>query len=209
MDKIKSQSSVSGKPPAAARAAQPQTLVTKPTRSLAGAPLVALVAFVALAGCATMIPPADDTPPRLELTIIGPGLGTRTMTNPPQARWSGEGGSQLFDLLPDTGYNFRLVVSDAGGAARAHLRMPREFTVSNLSPAAVREEVDALQRSLTLLGSRDDPRTGLIIAGRFRTQATGILVFDFAAEGDDFGGTPGRRNQTFMIVQVGAGAGRP
>jgi len=137
MDKVKSQSSVSGKPPAAARAAQPQTLVTNPTRSLAGAPLVVL------AGCATMIPPADDTPPRLKLTIIGPGLGTRTMTNPPQARWLGEGGVQLFDLLPDTGYNFRLV------------------------------------------------------------------VLDFEAEGDDFGGTPGRRNQTFMIVQVAVGAGRP
>src|SRR5262245_31845872 len=91
----------------------------------------AFLAVACLPGCATTIPATDDSPPRLELTVTGPGIGTRTMTNPPRARWTGDGGAQLFDLSPGGLYTFRLVTSDSGGAARAHLRMPIAFTVSN------------------------------------------------------------------------------
>ena len=129
------------------------------------------------------------------------------MTNPPRDEWTGEGGTQFFDLLRDTRYNFTFVVSDSGGVARAHLRMPLEFTVSNLGPAAVQNEADALLRRLTLLGNRADPRTGLVITGSFQTPSTGTLSFAFQTEGSDFGGTAGSSNQRFMNVQASVGAG--
>ena len=156
-----------------------------------------------------MIPARDATPPRLDLTISGPGLGRRTMTNPPRGEWAGEGGTQLFDLSHNTRYNFTFVVSDSGGVARAHLRMPVGFTVSSLSPAAVQNEADALLRRLTLLGNRADPRTGLVITGSFQTTSTGTLSFAFQTEGDDFGGAAGSVNQRFMNVQASVGAGTP
>jgi len=172
-------------------------------RRLAGA---LVLASAASAGCAITIPASDATPPRVELTISGPGIGTRTMTNPPRARWVGDDGAQLFTLLPDARYTFRVVVSDPGGVGRAHLRVPLEFTVIDLSPAAVRNEPGPLQRSLTLIGSRGDPRNGLVITGSFRTHASGILAFDFNVEGDDFGGASGAPNRTAMSVQVNAGS---
>jgi hypothetical protein len=70
----------------------------------------------------------------------------------------------------------------------------------------VRDEPGSLERRLTLVGSRGDPRNSLLITGSFRTPAgAGLLIFDFNAEGDDFGGTSGAPNRTFMSVTVGAG----
>ena len=63
-------------------------------------PVVPALLALALGGCRTMIPATDGTPPRLELTITGPGIGRQTMTNPPRAQWSGSGGAQIFDLAP-------------------------------------------------------------------------------------------------------------
>lgn len=163
-------------------------------------PVVPALLALALGGCRTMIPATDGTPPRLELTITGPGIGRQTMTNPPRAQWSGSGGAQLFDLAPRSRYNFTLTVSDSGGVSRAHLRMPATFTVSELSPAAVTNDVDALVRRLTLVGNRDDPRTGLVIAGTLETPTSGGLSFDFQAEGADFGGTAGTPNQANLNV---------
>lgn len=149
-----------------------------------------------------MIPATDNVPPRLELTITGPGVGRRTMTNPPRDEWTGEGGVQLFDLQRNSRYDFMFVVSDSGGVARAHVRMPAEFTILRLSPEAVQSEADALQRRLTLLGNRSDPRTGLVITGSFQTPTAGGLTFEFQTEGDDFGGTAGSSNQRFMNVSA-------
>lgn len=168
-------------------------------------PIVTALLAVALGGCRTMIPATDTTPPRVELTITGPGIGRQTMTNPPRSQWTGSGGAQLFDLQRRAPYRFTLVVSDSGGVARAHLRMPATFTVSDLSPAGVTNTTDALSRSLTLLGSRDDPRTGLVIGGTFETPAAGGLSFEFQAEADDFGGTSGARNQAFLNVNASVG----
>jgi hypothetical protein len=169
----------------------------------------ALLAAAWLAGCATTIPATDDTPPRLELTIRGPAIGTQTMSNPPRAQWTAAGGAQLFDLVPGGSYNFRFVVSDSGGVARAHLRMPAGFTVSNLGPAGVTNDADALQRRLTLRGTRDDPRTGLVIGGVFQVPTAGNLSFDFQGEGDDFGGVAARTNQTFLTVTAAYGLATP
>ena len=169
----------------------------------------ALLAAAWMGGCATTIPATDDTPPRLELSVRGPGIGVQTMTNPPRARWTGSRGAQLFDLVPGGRYSFRFAVSDSGGAARAHLRMPVEFTVSDLAPAGVTNDADTLLRSLTLRGSRDDPRTGLVITGIFQVPASGSLSFDFQGEGDDFGGVAARTNQTAMTVTAAYGLATP
>ena len=169
----------------------------------------ALLAAAWMGGCATTIPATDDTPPRLELSVRGPGIGVQTMANPPRARWTGSGGAQLFDLVPGGRYNFRFVVSDSGGVARAHLRMPAGFTVSDLAPAGVTSDADTLLRRLTLLGRRDDPRTGLVITGTFQVPASGNLSFDFQGEGDDFGGVAARTNQTAITVTAAYGLVNP
>ena len=168
-------------------------------------PVMTVLLAGALGGCRTMIPATDTTPPRLELTITGPGIGRQRMTNPPRAGWTGSGGAQLFDLTQRAQYRFSLVISDSGGVARAHLRMPASFTVSDLSPAGVTNTTDALLRSLTLLGNRDDPRTGLVIDGTF-VPTEGSLSFEFQAEAADYGGTSGGGpNRAFLNVTASVG----
>ncbi len=161
------------------------------------------------AGCSTMIPESDTTQPEITLTITGPGIGTKRMTNPPNDVWAGPGGSQLFDLLRGTTYNFTLSVSDQGGTAYASFNFPREFTLIEISPAEVRIGTDALTTTLRLLGDRDDPRTGLVMSGRFRTPDldphSGIAL-DFRTEGRDFGGRSGTSpNVRFMRVNASVG----
>lgn len=161
------------------------------------------LAAICMSGCATTIPSTDTTPPELRLVISGPGIGRHEMTNPPRSSWTGPSGAQLFDLLPNTEYNYVLTVSDRGGAARANLRMPDNFTVVELNPSDATQGTTTLEITLTLRGSRSDPRTALVIAGKFRTPdlpSGEVLVFDFNVEGDDFGGASGSPNQRFMSV---------
>jgi hypothetical protein len=87
--------------------------------------------------------------------------------------------------------------------------MPAGFTVSDLAPAGVTNDADTLQRRLTLRGSRDDPRTGLVITGIFQVPAGGNLSFGFQGEGDDFGGVAARTNQTFLTVTAAYGLATP
>lgn len=151
-------------------------------------------------GCATTIPATDNEKPRVELIISGPGIGTESMSNPPREVWLGEGGTQLFDLSPDEEYGFTLIVSDEGGVARATLQMPDEFEILELEPDDVIREAHPISHRLTVTGTREDPRTTLVISGRFRT--TGALGFDFNVEGTDFGGSAGTPNQRFLQVQA-------
>ena len=172
--------------------------------------IITTVIFLALVivGCATTIPRTDTELPEIRLEITGPGIGRQVMTKPPRDNWTGPGGVQLFDLVPNTVYRFILTVSDQGGVARANIRMPDNFIVTNLAPSTT-EEVVGISRSLTQLGSRANPRTGLIISGRFRTPNTGIgrvISFEFLTEGTDFGGASGPRNQRFMDVNASVNA---
>jgi hypothetical protein len=164
--------------------------------------VIPLAFLIALAACATTIPAADATPPSVELTITGPGIGSRTMTNPPREVWTATNGAQYFDLPANSRYNFRLVVSDAGGVARAVVMMPREFVVSNLN-AGVTQTAEPLMWTLTAVGTRADPRNGLVITGSFQT--AGNLSFEFLAEGADFGGTAGTPNRRGLRVNVAVG----
>jgi hypothetical protein len=169
--------------------------------------LTGALGALVLAGCATTIPVTDTQQPEITLIVTGPGVGRQQMTDPPKDSWTGPGGVQLFDLKPNTVYRFTLTVSDQGGAARAQLRMPVSFTVTELAPATVVQVADSISRSLTLQGSRANPVTGLIISGSFRTPDTGSgLSFEFQTEGDDFGGASGRPNQRFMNVSASVGA---
>ncbi len=166
--------------------------------------LPACLLSLAIAGCATTIPRTDTVPPEIRLEITGPGIGRQVMTNPPTENWTAPDGTQLFDLKPDTIYRFLLTVSDRGGVARATIRIPSGFVASNLTGGTI-ERADDLLRSLTLTGSRADPRTGLILSGRFTTPDTGAsnaISFEFLTEGDDFGGASGATNQRFMNVSA-------
>jgi len=166
---------------------------------------------LAIAGCETTIPETDTLPPEIRLTVNGPGIGRQEMSNPPRENWTASDGTQLFDLAPNTEYHFVLTVSDQGGVARANLRVPDNFRVTSLAPESATEEVVGVTRSLTLRGSRADPRTGLIISGRFQTPNTdpgNLIPFEFLMEGDDFGGASGRPNQRFMNVSATVNATR-
>lgn len=169
--------------------------------------LVCSAAFV-LSGCATTIPVTDDTPPEITLTITGPGIGTRRMSNPPRQFWAGVHDSQLFDLLPGESYAFTLAVSDEGGVQIARLRMPDELTITGYSPADVRRDTGPISQTLKLTGIRSDPRTGLVISGTFRTPDAGdALAFEFYTDGFDFGGrSGGTPNHRIMRVNVTVGA---
>lgn len=167
--------------------------------------ILALSLVCTLAACATTIPDTDLEAPEVRLTISGAGIGRQEMSNPPRAEWTGPGGVQLFDLEPGVRYNFTLSVSDEGGAARAHLRMPDDVIVSGLAPAEVEETTSGVSRSLTLFGDRSSPTTGLVISGTLVPPRN--TSFEFQAEGDDFGGTAGRTNQRFLSVNVFVGDG--
>ena len=162
--------------------------------------LITALITLTLSACATTIPETDTTGPEVRLTINGPELGRREMSNPPRAEWTGPGGIQFFNLQAGVRYNFILSVSDQGGVARAHLRMPDNVIVSGLSPTDVDETTSGISRHLTLLGDRAHPTTGLVISGTLVPPAQ--TSFEFQVEGDDFGGASGRANQTFMNVNV-------
>lgn len=166
--------------------------------------MLLLCSLAALTACATTIPEVDDTPPRVELRISGPGVGNETMSNPPRSSWTAPSGTQYLDLLPDETYRFTLTVTDQGGVARATLAFFSDLEVIELDSDAVVEDVGPVTTRLTLRGDRSDPRTGLVIGGRLRTPALGPgegVGFSFDAESSDFGGHSGRDpNQTFMEV---------
>ncbi len=164
---------------------------------------IGVCAMLLLTACATTIPETDAVAPEIRLTITGSGVGRQEMSNPPRAAWTGPGGAQLFDLQPGTEYSFVLLVSDQGGVERANLRMPREFALSEVAPAAVEQTTTALEKSLTLRGSRSAPVTGLTISGKFQTpELSTILAMQFFCEADDFGGASGRSNQRFLSVDA-------
>ena len=165
--------------------------------------LLALLGLVlGTSGCATIIPETDNLAPEIRLVFNGPVIGRQEMTNPPRESWTNPDGDQLFNFAANTEYGFTFTVSDQGGVARAHLRMPDDFVIISLSPSSTVSAIVGISRSLTLTGSRANPTTGLIISGRFRTPmvAGGLIGSNFLAEGDDFGGSAGRANQRFMDV---------
>jgi len=177
----------------------------KPRRST-GAILTSIFSTLLAAGCATVIPDVDTTPPRVELRITGEGVGAETMSNPPRQSWTAPDGTQLLDLEPGTQYRFTLTVSDSGGVERATLAFISDIEVEEVEPDAVIVDEGSLTTRLTLRGDRNDPRTALVISGRLKTprlapsQATS---FNFEVESSDFGGRSGRDpNQTFMNVNT-------
>lgn len=171
---------------------------------------IALAAILVSAGCASVIPETDDTAPGVELRISGEGIGPETMTNPPRERWTAPGGTPYLDLMPDTEYAFTLTVTDAGGAARATVAFPGDIEVIEVAPEATADNVGPLITRLTLLGSRDDPRTALVVSGRLKTPrlAPGQRTsFTFDVEATDFGGKRGRDpNRTSMTIDASIAA---
>lgn len=167
------------------------------------------LATLAISGCPATIPESDTEPPEIRLEISGGGISRQVMTNPPRDIWTAPDGTQLFDLEPNTEYRFLFTVTDSGGVAHANIRIPDNFSFSDISDGAI-EEIVGVSRRLTVRGSRDDSRTGLVIVGKFRTPDTernNAISFTFEMEGTDFGGASGRRsNQRFMSVQASVNA---
>lgn len=169
-----------------------------------GMVLTSILAMLLVAGCATVIPEVDNTPPRVELRISGEGLGSETMTNPPRESWTAPDETQYLDLLPGAEYRFTLTVSDSGGVERATLAFISDIELVEAEPDGVVVDEGSLVTRLNLHGDRDDPRTALVISGRLLTprlapgQATS---FTFDVESSDYGGQSGvDPNQTFMNV---------
>lgn len=104
-------------------------------------------------------------------------------------------------MVANVEYNFVLSVSDEGGVERAHLRISDNVIVSSVAPPEVTETTSGVSRSLTLMGDRGDPRTGLVITGTLEPTLLNES-FGFHVEGDDFGGASGPSNQRFMSVNV-------
>lgn len=168
-----------------------------------------LLTVLTISGCETTIPEPDTQLPEIRLTITGPGIGRQEMTNPPRDEWAAPRGTQLFNLEAGRVYQFTLLVSDQGGVARANLRMPDNFSVTDLTSPDITEEIVGISRSLTIRGSRANPLTGLGIGGKFRTPSipNNFISFTFDVEADDFGGASGRRpNQRFMKVNAAVNA---
>ena len=169
-----------------------------------------LVAAFVISGCATTIPEVDTNAPEIRLTITGPGIGRRAMSNPPLEVWVGAGDIQYIDLAPSTEYSFVLSVSDPGGVARVYFRMPTELTLVEYAPGTVVAGTAGTSQSLTLNGTRGDPRTGLLISGTFRTwDRSGVLNFTFDVDASDFGGSSGSPNSRSLQVESAVGARTP
>ncbi|MEM7310221.1 MAG: hypothetical protein AAF682_26335 [Planctomycetota bacterium] len=166
--------------------------------------LPALLLSALAASCAT-IPAVDSVAPRIELRISGPGVGSKLMSNPPRETWEGEGGSQYLNLRPNTEYNFTVIVTDQGGVERAHLALPDTLALSNLSGEGLEVVDDGIVTRLTVRGDRSDPSRILAFSGRFDTSGNSGVGFTFAGESDDFGGTSGTSNQTFLVVNAFVG----
>lgn len=168
--------------------------------------LAASVLAVLIAGCSTLIPEVDTTPPRVELRIGGEGVGSETMTNPPRENWTADDGTQFLNLLPGTEYRFTLTVSDSGGVARAALSFISDIGIVEVEPDAVIVDEGSLVDRLILRGDRDDPKTALVISGRLETPRMApneATSFTFDVESSDFGGQSGRDpNQTFLSVNT-------
>lgn len=161
-------------------------------------------------GCSTTIPDTDDTPPEVLLEIFGTGIGTKRMSNPPMQNWTGDGGTQYFNLQAGETYRFRLTVSDAGGVALARLQMFRDYEIFDVDGGVEGEGVEVLEsglsKALLARGNADDPRTGILIFGKF-TAPRDSIVSDFSADGWDFGGvggggSTGSGNHTSLVVPV-------
>ncbi len=179
---------------------------TEPIRLLCAATLLILY------GCAT-IPENDRTAPEVQLLVTGPGIGTRTLSNPPRQTWTGPSGGQYLDLQPDTVYQFTLRVSDEGGVSGMTLTMPLQLTPIGITPGAATVEAAGVSYRIGLRGNRDEPRTTLVLSGRVRTPALAArtrqesLSFSFRVEARDFGGRSGsRENRRQLSVAASVNA---
>lgn len=172
-------------------------------------PLALILSLGLWAGCTTTIPDIDEEPPRVELRLTGPGIGTQVMSNPPLDNWTADHGAPYLNLQPGRTYRFTASASDSGGVETLFFAYPAAFEITDIAPAeAVSDTLDHTTQ-ITLFGDRGDPRTGLIVTGALhipdtfephgpqRPEEFFITVF-----GRDFGGAAGDRNSTTMIVHL-------
>lgn len=127
------------------------------------------------------------------------------MANPPRPRWDEV--ASLLDLTPGETYTFSLVGSDPGGVARTTLRLPNGLIIIHIDQQGVIDETGTEVRSLTIEGSRTDPRKTLVLSGAFRIPPAFADTLSFEAVSSDFGGQAGEApNERTMQVQASVAA---
>jgi len=173
--------------------------------------LYAVPTLLLVTSCATTIPAEDHTPPRVELRFSGPGIGSRTMTNPPLDNWEGdEMDTPYFRFAPQQTYRFSLIVQDAGGVEHARIVFPDVLTLESFEPGAAIVNPVAPHTELVVFGDRSRPVNTLVLSGTLRAPRTietnppvsadGLYI---SAMGYDFGGRSGARNGTVLILRAG------
>ena len=167
-----------------------------------------LFAFLALgfySGCTVTIPESDRTPPTfiLEITNGLPGGSVRITSEDDLSR-------KQLNLRRNTLYQFRFSGSDEGGLEALKLRVnwPTDFLgLSLASDEYIIVTDEPTSRELTWLGSRSDPKSGMLITGQLNTimynQSYALVSVEWDMIASDFGGTSDSSNSTTKTLKVG------
>jgi hypothetical protein len=167
-------------------------------------------------GCATTIPATDTTPPRVELRLSGPGIGTQTMSNPPLDNWEAATtpSGPYLRFLPGASYRFTVIVQDQGGVEQVRIALPEVLELESHEPPLAEVGTAGRHTEVVLFGNRAAPVNSLVLTGSFRAPESivapdelispdGIYI---SAIGYDFGGRTGDRNRTTLILRAGLAA---
>ena len=151
--------------------------------------LVLLISLFTIS-CETEIPETDVIPPGFTFQITGDGFSETFNQDT-------DFGSFQLNLREDTAYDFILTGSDADGLKRVEWYVVSDYIDietdinSPWSVSATSPLVDVVSWN----GNRNDPLTGSILTGTFRTRGNSIaLGMTFYLT--DFGGESGRSNSS-------------
>ncbi len=152
--------------------------------------LVALLTCLLAIACETEIPETDVIPPEFTFQITGDGFSE---TFDQDTDFS----SFQLNLREDTDYDFILSGSDVDGLKRIEWYLAHDYIELEsevISPWSVTAS-SALVDVVSWNGNRNNPVTGSILAGTFRTRGNSIGVrMTFYLT--DFGGESGRSNSS-------------
>lgn len=161
---------------------------------------VSLLAIGVLS-CETDIPLEDREPPQFSFQITGDGFN-HTFNQDTDFN------AITLMLRRGVAYDFIFTGSDEGGMERMAwiaTHQGRMSIASAVTAPWVLRNIEGQYSSVEWSGNRNDPLTGSIAAGSFRTQGTGSgVTFRFSIS--DFGGERGTPNRIWKDLRVYVGA---